>query len=116
MQDRQRAQVFLAEAFRRAEASQESRMNAELLILQAELEHDDRAAQGTLVRALQIADEQSAIATALRAVAMGILRSGGAADVATATETLDILDGRLSYPIEHNWMGNRLAKLRRELH
>ena len=113
MGERQRAQGLLAEAFRRAEVSQESRMNAELLILQAELEPDDTAARTALVRALQIADEQGAIATALRAAVTGALRLGGAtADVDAARETLDMLDGRVSYPAEHDWMHDRLARLR----
>jgi class 3 adenylate cyclase len=114
--DRRTAQSLLAEAFRRAEVSQESRMNAELLILQAELEPDEASAQRFLVRALHIADEQGAIATSLRAAVAIVLRAGGAAaDRDTARETLDLLDGRVPYPAQSGWMHERLGALRRGL-
>jgi tetratricopeptide (TPR) repeat protein len=112
MGDRQRAQGLLAEAFRRAEVSQESRMNAELWILQAELERDDAAARDALVRALQIADEQGNLATALRAAVTAALRLGSPTDVDAARETLDVLEGRIPYPANHDWMQVRLARLR----
>jgi class 3 adenylate cyclase len=113
MGDRQTAQHMLAEAFRRAEASQESRMDAELLILGAELEPEDASARRLLARALHIADAQGAVATSLRAVVAMVLRSGGgAADLETARTTLDLLDGRAPYPAQRGWMHDRLARLR----
>jgi class 3 adenylate cyclase/tetratricopeptide (TPR) repeat protein len=116
MGDRQTAQHMLAEAFRRAEASEESRMNAELLILGAELEPDEASAQRLLARALHIADEEGAVATSLRAAVAMVLRSGGAAaDLETARMTLDLLDGRAPYPAQRGWMHERLARLRRGL-
>jgi hypothetical protein len=114
MGDRPAAQAMLAEASRRAGASQESRMDAELLILGAEVEPDDASARGLLDRALGIAEEQGAIATALRAAAAMVLRSGGApADLGAARKTLDLLDGRAPYPARRGWMRERLARLRR---
>jgi hypothetical protein len=113
--DRPRAQGMLAEAFRRAELSQESRMTAELLILQAELEPDDAAARSALARALHVAEEQGAIATALRAAVAMATRFGAAPESETARETLDLLDGRVPYPAAHAWMHQRLARLRRGL-
>jgi hypothetical protein len=87
-------------------------MNAELWILQAELEHDDAAARDALVRALQIADEQGNLATALRAAVTAALRLGSPTDVDAARETLDVLEGRIPYPANHDWMQVRLARLR----
>jgi class 3 adenylate cyclase len=116
MGDRETARAMLAEGFRRAEASEETRMNAELLMLEAELELDDAAALGVLARALGIADEQGAIATSLRAAVAMVLRPGApAADLEIARSTLDLLDGRAPYPAERDWMCKRLARLRRGL-
>jgi class 3 adenylate cyclase len=116
MGERETAQAMLAEGFRRAEASQESRMDAELLILGAELEPDDAAARAMLARALRIADEQGAVATSLRAAVALVLRAGRPpADVETARATLDLLDGRGVCPPERDWMPERLARLRRGL-
>jgi class 3 adenylate cyclase len=114
MGDRQTAQYMVAEAFRRAEASEESRMNAELLILEAELEPDDASARRLLARALRIADEEGAIATSLRAAAAMVLRAKGApADLDTARMAQDLLDGQAPYPAQRDWMHGLLARLRR---
>jgi hypothetical protein len=91
-------------------------MDAELLILGAELEPDDAAARAMLARALRIADEQGAVATSLRAAVALVLRAGRPpADVETARATLDLLDGRGVCPPERDWMPERLARLRRGL-
>jgi hypothetical protein len=76
MGERETADQMLDEAFRRAEASEETRMNAELLILRAELEPDDASATRGLARALRIAEDEGAITTALRAAAALVLRAG----------------------------------------
>ena len=110
--DAQSARQMLEEGFARAQASQETRMHPELLILQAELESDDGAAIQLLDRALKLAEDHGAVATAARAAAAIELRSNG--EVAeSARAMLDMLDGRVSYPTERNWMRERLAALRR---
>ena len=45
----------------------------------------------------------------------GALRLGGATDVEAARETLDVLEGRIPYPADHDWMQIRLARLRTAL-
>ena len=111
--DRQTADAMLDEAFRRAEASEETRMNAELLILRAEIEPDDAAARALLGRALDIADAEGATATALHAAVALVLRSDRSpASRRAAQATLDILDGRARYPTRRWWMHEKLARLR----
>ena len=111
--DTQTAQHMLAEGFRRAAASGETRMNAELLILQAELEPDDVSAIRLLERGLDLAEEQGAVATALRAAAALALRSQGDARTKSARTTVDVLDGRSPYPTRRNWMQIQLVALKR---
>jgi len=114
--DAQSARFMLAEAFKRAEESQETRMKSELLALQAELEPDDANAIRLLRNALALADEQGAVATALRVAAALVLRSktdnGG---VEYARATLDMLDGRSPCPEQRGWMQERSARLRESL-
>lgn len=111
--DRDTANAMIDEAFRRAEASEETRMNAELLILRAELEPDDATAHGALARALHTASEEGAIATALRAAVAMVLRSHREPALRQAAQTaLDILDGRAPYPAQSGWMHAQLARLR----
>lgn len=114
--DVQTAREMLDDAFRRAAQSRETRMNAELLILQAELERDDETAADLLRRALSVAEEQGAVPTALRAAAEGAIRvKGGDATISLASETLDALDGRSARPLEKDWMLQRLTTLKRKL-
>ena len=114
MGERDTAQQMLDEGFRRAEASEETRMNAELLILRAELAPDDAVARPLLARALRIADEEGAITTSLRAVVALVLRSDSSAeDLETARLTREMLDGRAPYPDQRGWMQERLLRLRR---
>jgi tetratricopeptide (TPR) repeat protein len=113
MGDRQTANAMLDEGFRRAEASEETWMNAELLILRAELEPDDAIAHPLLGQALHIADEEGATATALRAAIALVVRSDRApAEREAAERALKILDGRAPYPPEPRWMQVSLARLR----
>lgn len=114
--NRELARVMIAEAFKRAESSAESRMNPELLILQADLESDAAAVFAMLADALRIADNQGAVATALRAAAHLMMRSGkNDADLKEARATLDFLDCRESYPPRPGWMRERLESLRSKL-
>ena len=116
MGDRQTGQAMLAEASKQAAASEESRMNAEILILNAELKPDDALAKALLAQALRVADQEGAIATSLRAAAGLLLRSSGyAVNRDVAQTTLDMLDGRAPYPRERDWMHERLGLLRRGL-
>jgi tetratricopeptide (TPR) repeat protein len=111
--DAESARQMLAAALERAETSGETRMNAELLILQAELELDDAIAVRLLDSALALAGEQGAVPTALRAAAAATVRlRGDAARTEYARKTLDILDGRSAYPGERDWMQAKLSKLR----
>jgi class 3 adenylate cyclase len=110
--DAQTARQMVAQGFTRAAASGETRMNAELLILQAELDHDDASATKLLTSAVALAEEQGALATALRATAAIALRSPCDADgTEFARATLDMLDGRTVYPTQRDWMKQRLAAL-----
>jgi len=111
--DAQAARQMLGEAFKRSETSGEMRMHAELYILQAELEPDDESATQLLGKALTLAEEQGAVATALRAAAEIALRSQGDDDrTECARATLDMLDGRAACSIQPGWMRERSATLR----
>jgi predicted ATPase/class 3 adenylate cyclase len=107
------ARYMLSEAFGRASSSKETRMNAELWIFQAELEPDDGYARELLLKAFDLAQEQGAVATRLRAAAEIALRLG--ADEMRkeyARITRDMLDGRVAYPEQRNWMHERLTAIR----
>ena len=113
--DAESAQQKITEAFTHAERTRELRWNAELLILQAEIDpkrrqRDSNARAGRS----SIADEEGAVATALRATAALALRSkGDEASRELRASTLDMLDGRSPYPEQRDWMQERLATLRR---
>jgi class 3 adenylate cyclase len=114
--DIQTAREMLADAFEVATASRETRMIAELLILQAELEPNDAAAAKLLNRAHLLAEEQGAIAIALRAAASMALRAkGDEVCVASARATLDALDGRSAIPRASGWMLEQSLALKRML-
>jgi tetratricopeptide (TPR) repeat protein len=107
------AREMLAEGFRRAQATGETRMNAELLILQAEFEPGDEALP-TLRRAFELAEEYGDVATALRANAALVLRSDrDRVQTEYAIATIAMLDGRQNYPANRDWMRQRLAVLQR---
>jgi class 3 adenylate cyclase len=102
----------IKEALTRAEERRELRMNSELLVLQAEITSDDSSAE-LLARALSLAEEQGAVANALRAATAIALRSEhdkARRDYAQAT--LDMLDGRSPCPVQRDWMKQRLHILR----
>ena len=107
------ARQSLLEAFKRAEASQETRWNAELMILQVELDPDEENATRLLAEALALADEQGAIATALRAAVAIALQSHPASPMAEyARAMLDLLDGSSADPGDGDWMPQGLGTLR----
>lgn len=110
------AAQLIEQAFLRAQASAETRMNAELLISKAELTADSGVAVELLRSALQVADAQGAVANSLRAAAALVARASGEhAAVDLARATLDLLEGRGEYPAEAGWMAERLARFRRAL-
>jgi class 3 adenylate cyclase len=114
--DVETARKMIAEAFERAAASRETRMNAELHLLEAELEPDSAKATDLFGRALSLAEEQGAVPTALRAAALLALRGeGDDACVAFARSALEVLDGLAAHPPEGDWMLNRLAALKSKL-
>ena len=110
--DAQTARGLLAEASRRAAASGETRMNAELLILQAEIETDEASAVRLLDEAVAIADAQGDVATACGRSRSGRCASGE--DRPLAREALETLDGRRAYPARPGWMAETAAALRTE--
>jgi class 3 adenylate cyclase len=106
------ARYLVAEAFKRAQASDETRMDAELLILQASLEDDPASAEELRVRALRVAVAQGNVANALRAVAtLATVRTLDADAAALAQDTLAILEGAADYPSTARWMPTRLERL-----
>ncbi|MDB5864277.1 MAG: adenylate cyclase [Betaproteobacteria bacterium] len=111
--DAQSASYVIGEAFRRAQDSHESRMNAELLILQAELEPNDAGAVRLLADALTVADEQGAVAISLRAAAAMVLRAGAEpAEREHARRALEVLDAKAPCPADPRWMHDDLATAR----
>jgi tetratricopeptide (TPR) repeat protein len=110
------ARSALEDAFRYADASRESRMNGELMILRAELEADDEVAAAHLRQALAVALEQELVPTALRA-ALGLrLRTG--ADARTREEAhaaLRVLEDQSRWPASPDWMTDLLSKATQDL-
>jgi hypothetical protein len=104
------ARHLTATAFARAAASAETRMNSELLLLQAELSDEPVETLRLLEEAFTVADEQGAIANALRAAATHALRTDSDRN-GVAKAALDSLDGRVPCP-PGPWMQESLAVLR----
>ena len=109
------AKFVLAEASRLAKASEETRMDAEILLLHGELEPDDTAAMEHLESAHRIAEEQGAVATSLRILATMALRSGDASLAQAGRDALKALEGGPPYPPQRNWMRSRADDLRKRL-
>lgn len=111
------AAQFIEQAFLRAQASDETRMRAELLIAKAQLEPDTPAALQLLTEALALADQQGGVANALRAAAQLLLRVEGASPGVRelALGSLDLLDGRSPLPKQPDWMHLRLGELRESI-
>jgi hypothetical protein len=114
--DTKSAQQKIIDALAHAEGTRELRWNAELMILQADIDTDDTSAIQTLDKALALANEEGSVATALRAMAALILRSKrDEVSREYARTTLAMLDGQSSYPEQRDWMHERLATLKRAL-
>jgi tetratricopeptide (TPR) repeat protein len=108
--DLEAARAAIEEAFRHASASQESRMNGELMLLQAELETDDTSAAAHLRQALDFALEHELVPTALRAALALRLRT--APDARAREEVraiLDMVEDQSRWPDNPGWMRNLLA-------
>jgi class 3 adenylate cyclase len=113
MSDVDGARAVIAEGFRRADQSGESRMNAELMILQAELEPDAAVAGQGLAAALALAEEQGAVTTALRAALAVLERSGGNIGSERPGELLTMFNG--DAPLPENWIPDQLRKAKQAL-
>jgi hypothetical protein len=94
--DRAAAQAALQDALSAAAASDETRMNPEIWMLQAELEGESGKALALLLDAYHLARTQGAIANALRAAATALTRHQGTRE--WAQRALDLLDGREAAP------------------
>ena len=105
------ARDALDEAMRRADATGESYLKSELLILAAALAADDATACAQLREALTLAEGQGAVSLSLRA-ALELLRRQGKSsdDPQRDREALRALDGATPYPAQPDWA---LAALRR---
>jgi hypothetical protein len=108
------ASIMLAYALEAAAASQETRLNPEIWILQAEIDGDDASATRLLMNAYHLAEAQGVVANALRAAAALVVRvSRGTADADRAQAALDRLNGRAaSLPGRPDWMHHDLAFVR----
>jgi hypothetical protein len=106
----EQARGVLATARGAAAASQETRMNPEIWILEAEIEIETSRAIHLLMDAHDLANTQGAVANALRAAAALVARAGHPTDVQWARDMLDTLDGRTTPdPDEPRWMHEALA-------
>ena len=103
------AKATLMAALQVAAASNETRMNPEIWILQAEIESDDSIARKLLRDAYQLAQAQGAIANALRAAATMVRRFASGTDAGWAQSTLERLDGRDAGKLPATWMHDELA-------
>jgi class 3 adenylate cyclase len=105
--DRAAAQTALQDALSAAAASEETRMNPEIWMLQAELEGEPGKALALLLDAYRLARTQGAIANALRAAATALTHSLEARE--WALRALDLLDGRDAAPAGL-WMMREIAQ------
>lgn len=115
MDDVAGAREALTGALQRAEQSGESRMNAELLTFQAELETSDALAARRLAAALALAEEQGDVATALRAALAMLMRTGGDTLPFDVRAALRRLDGEGGEPLPSNWMRDGLYQAKQAL-
>jgi len=102
------ATYLLGEAVKRARDSDETRMDAELLMLQASLHPDQGESQAILQQAIDVASGQGNVANALRAAATLVQQRS---QDPLATDTLALLEGAREYPAEPRWMQARLDAL-----
>jgi hypothetical protein len=103
------AREAIAQAMHVAAASKETRMNAELMILRAELESDEHLALEQYRAALELAQDQGTVPTALHA-ALGVIRlRGSAEDREAAQACLTVLEGQRAEPMPKGWLPDRWA-------
>ena len=107
--DQAAAQAALQDALTAAATSEETRMNPEIWMLQAEIESEHVKALSLLLDAYHLARAQGAIANALRAAATVIKRSPETRDADWAQRALNLLDGREAAP-SGPWMPRELAQ------
>ena len=90
-------------------------MNPEIWMLKAEIERDHARALRLLTDAYRLAEKQGAVANALRAAAMIIVRRRSTPDdTEWARATLDLLDARRHPdPERPHWMMEDLARASR---
>jgi class 3 adenylate cyclase/tetratricopeptide (TPR) repeat protein len=102
--DRSAAIEALDEALRRADATGESYLKSELLILAGGFASDDGSACAHFNEALTLAELQGAVPLSLRA-ALELLRRQGRSsdDPARDREALKALDGITPYPTQPDW-------------
>ena len=108
------AQHLLDEGRERARASNETRLDAELLLLEARLPHNVDRASRLLVAAQEAASGVGDITTALRATAVWVLNHGEDADserAGMARSALDRLAGASAADRESGWMSEALSQL-----
>lgn len=108
------ARAVIDRAFQVADASGETRMLAELLILQSETESDEATSVDCLKKAHSLADEQGDVATSLRAALMIVMLHAPAAAIRERMQgTLDRLNGKGSEKPSPGWMHDALAEAKR---
>lgn len=110
------ARAVLQDGLQRAETGEEAYMHAELLILAAAAEPDPQRAVKHLTAALQHAEQQGALAVALRAASGWLLAAEPSSDAAdSARDALAVLDGRAALPQQPDWVASRLATIKAAL-
>lgn len=103
------AREAIAQAMHVAEASKETRMNAELMILGAELESDEHLALEQYRAALEVAQDQGAVPTALHAALAVVRLRGSTEDREAAQACLTVLEGQGAEPMPKGWLPDRWA-------
>lgn len=110
------AEAVLADAKAYAAGSGEHRMDADLLMLKAQLPGWRANAAQLLRQALDIAEAQGALATALRVAAhLLLLTTADGTAAERAREALAILDGQASAPLTDGWMAAQYADIKQGL-
>ncbi len=114
--DQDGARAVLQEGLQRAETGEETYMHAELLILAAAAEPDPQRAAAHLACAIHQAEQQGAIAVALRAASNWLLVAAPADDgAAIARQALAVLDGKAAPPQQPDWVASQLAVIKAAL-
>jgi hypothetical protein len=109
--DRPQALQVLESALAVAAASEETRMNAEIWMLQAEITESESIAVRLLLDAYRLSQDQGAVANAVRAANLLLLRfATDPIQSAQAQALLDMLDGRVpSDGVPATWMHDAMS-------